>query len=435
MPLFLRECIGFDPKKFDANTYNKIATGKDIQTKEFLEDHQVSMDQGVFYATIEAMHTSPDYATRNFTRYSERALKNSLDSWTNPYNIPVIMYHNDYDGQMVGRITKAEMAESTILPGSKALLLTASIPNWESSDNVENGLLSTVSIGMDATDVRCSICGKDVSDEDCHHIRGREYDGQICYWDIYECTARELSFVIVPSDMYAKVIKFSRENFKSDNSSVASNGSGQHVYMLSSSKESKDSINENHKHIDKSHHLTEGVDTVEIKEAEAKISSLETANKALNGDKVALQESVDALNNDKIQLQESIKTLKEKAEEDKLAIAHEKELREAAEGKIEDLQKEVKNSLAESLEALRDKAGKPKIEKLAERSIDSLKDSIADLKAELAESAKKAEEEAKKLTESKGKVESQALKEDGSSLKNEANEAADSEIDASEFDL
>ena len=41
----------------------------------------------------------------------------------------------------------------------------------------------------------------------CEHIRGEEYNGKTCYWDFYKVMPKELSYVIVPSDAYAKNIK------------------------------------------------------------------------------------------------------------------------------------------------------------------------------------------------------------------------------------
>jgi chromosome segregation ATPase len=155
------------------------------------------------------------------------------------------------------------------------------------------------------------------------------------------------------------------------------------------------------------------INTLELKEAEQKIASLETANKALTGDKVSLQESIDSLNKEKIALQESVTGLKKELEESKLGVAHEKELREAAESKIEEMSKEVKVSLVESLTALREKAGKPALEKLEERSIDSLRDSISDLKAELKESEQKAADDknADNMKDAKGAAQNVSLQE------------------------
>lgn len=384
MPRDLNEHVG---SKAGRAVVSKEKGLTEAQVKIGAQDHP-------FLVKIEAMHS--DFITRNHTLYTLESIVNSCNSWTEPYEIPVILYHNDYDGEIVGRVKKAEVAESVRFPGNRCLLLTVAIPGWREQEMISSGLWNTVSIGARANKVRCSICGADLSEGDfCDHVRGEVYDGQVCAWRIEEWEAKEVSFVIVPSDKYAGVI---------------SADDGYHYEDSRGFKTLTDAANEsedNSSHIDiKEHEHPERKNKLDIKEAEQKISSLTTEIKALNGDKKTLQESIDSLNSEKVTLQESISELKAKAEEKELALSHEKELREAAENKVEGLEKEVKLSLAESLAALREKAGKAALEKLEERSIDSLRDSIADLKAELkAADTKEAEE---KIADSKGAVENPA---------------------------
>lgn len=448
MPIVLNEFVGFDPK----NPKESSRSQNIILPQHLTETQHEAQPDTYFTAKIEAIHA--DFGTRNFTRYTEDSIRKAVESWTNPYYAPVIMYHNDYDGQVIGRVMKAELAESTKMQG-RCLLLTASIPEWHSEEAIRNGILSTVSIGASATDVRCSICGAQLSEgEFCDHRRGEVYDGQTAYWDVHEWEAKEISFVIVPSDKYAGVIAYQTED-----SDYVSVGNGGQVQLKSAVHESEEAgkkteipVNIN---IQEQEHQAEGKITLDIKEAEAKISSLETANKALTGDKAALQESIDSLNGEKIKLQESVKSLKEAAEQKDLEVTHERELREAAEKKVADMEHEVKVSLAESLATLREKSGKPVIEKLEERSIDSLHDSIADIKAEIAvaeqaaekaaeekaEAEKKAAEEAAKLKEAeeikaeKGKVKPESLQESAASAGTEDPEEAVEGSEAEDFDL
>jgi chromosome segregation ATPase len=99
-----------------------------------------------------------------------------------------------------------------------------------------------------------------------------------------------------------------------------------------------------------------------------------------------LTEQITQLTNEKIQLQESEKALKEEINAKEALVTQEKQLREAQEEENKKLQEEVKNALVDKLTSLRESAGKPKMEKLNERSIESLRDSISDLEAELKES-------------------------------------------------
>ena len=417
MPIVLNEFVGFDPK----NPKESSRSQNIILPQNLTEMQHEAQPDTYFTAKIEAIHA--DFGTRNFTRYTEDSIRKAIESSTNLYYAPVIMYRSDYDGQVIGRVMKAELAESTKMQG-RCLLLTASIPDWHSEEGVRNGILSTVSIGASATDVRCSICGAQLSE-------GEVYDGQTAYWDVHEWEAKEISFVIVPSDKYAGVIAYQTED-----SDYVSIGNGGQVQLKSAVHESEETgkkteipVNIN---IQEQEHQAEGKITLDIKEAEAKISSLETANKALTGDKAALQESIDTLNGEKIKLQESVKSLKEAAEQKDLEVTHERELREAAEKKVADMEHEVKVSLAESLATLREKAGKPAIEKLEERSMDSLRDSIADLKAELKESAEQKQNE--EIKAEKGAVKPESLQESAAAVGEEEPEKAEEPV-AEDFDL
>lgn len=446
MPIVLNEFVGFDPK----NPKESSRSQNIILPQHLTETAHEAQPDTYFTAKIEAIHA--DFGTRNFTRYTEDSIRKAVESWTNPYYAPVIMYHNDYDGQVIGRVMKAELAESTKMQG-RCLLLTASIPDWHSEEGIRNGILSTVSIGASATDVRCSICGAQLSEgEFCDHRRGEVYDGQTAYWDVHEWEAKEISFVIVPSDKYAGVISYQTED-----SDYVAVGQGGQIRLGSDVHESEETGKKTEipVNIDIKKEHQEGMNNLDIKEAEAKISSLETANKALAGDKVTLQESIDTLNSEKVALQESVKSLKEAAEKKDLEVTHERELREAAEKKITDMEHEVKVSLAESLAALREKAGKPAVEKLEERSIDSLHDSIADIKAEIAvaeqsaekaaaekvEAEKKAAEEAAKLKEAeeikaeKGAVKPESLQESAATAGTEEPAKEVEEPEAEDFDL
>lgn len=186
-----REYLGFSPEDIKESIMTEAPA--EIEPKGILVD-------------IEAVHTFP-YATRNNTRYMEEALAQSVAGWTYPYNIPVITYHNDEDGEIVGRVLEARVGDSQRLPGTKALILTCDILDPDAQEKVKNGLFDTVSIGVRGDDVRCSICGQELNQGMCEHIRGEEYNGKTCYWDFYKVMPKELSYVIVPSDAYAKNIK------------------------------------------------------------------------------------------------------------------------------------------------------------------------------------------------------------------------------------
>ena len=153
---------------------------------------------------IEGIHS--DVLTINCTKYSEECLKKSIPYWTSPYEKAVIMHHNDEDGQIIGRVKKAEMINSK-RSGTPAINFTCNIGDENGIKGIKNGTLATVSIGAVAYDVRCSICGENVAICDCEHEKGHVYDGKLCYWTIEEMEPREVSYVILPSDKYAQTMK------------------------------------------------------------------------------------------------------------------------------------------------------------------------------------------------------------------------------------
>jgi hypothetical protein len=145
---------------------------------------------------MEAIHVG---RTANYTFYTEQGLKEGLESWTHPYNKPVLTHHDAHRGEPVGRILKAEFAEST-MSGRKGLIFTCEITDPEAVEKVLDGRYTTVSIGATTDKVTCNICGTDRTKEWCEHWRGEEYDGQMCHYNIGTTFGREVSYVNVPAD-------------------------------------------------------------------------------------------------------------------------------------------------------------------------------------------------------------------------------------------
>ena len=153
---------------------------------------------------IEGIHS--DVLTINCTQYSKKCLEKSIPYWTDPYEKAVIMHHNDEDGQIIGRVKKAEMIDSK-RSGTAAINFTCNIGDETGIKGIKNGTLSTVSIGAVAYDVRCSICGCNVAESVCEHKKGCTYDDELCYWIVEDMEPREVSYVILPSDKYAQTMK------------------------------------------------------------------------------------------------------------------------------------------------------------------------------------------------------------------------------------
>ena len=105
---------------------------------------------------VEGIHAFP-HATRNFTRYMPKCLKNSVPTWTHPYNRPLIKHHNEKNGKIIGRILNAEYKTKGTFSNTPALLFTVNVPGEDAKEDILNGTESTVSIGVIAHDVRCRI--------------------------------------------------------------------------------------------------------------------------------------------------------------------------------------------------------------------------------------------------------------------------------------
>lgn len=80
--------------------------------------------------------------------------------------------------------------------------------NAELIDEIEGGIKREVSIGCSVKNSVCSICGEGADSPKCGHVKGREYNGRICYMQLENPTdAYEWSFVAVPAQKNAGVVK------------------------------------------------------------------------------------------------------------------------------------------------------------------------------------------------------------------------------------
>lgn len=362
MALMIREYTG---DKFIKT--NEIKTPLNL-TEATIETNvsDEAIDPNSLMVEIEGIHAYP-HATRNFTRYMPKCLKNSISLWTTPYRRPLIKHHNEENGEIIGRICAAEYKTSKTLSGTPALVFTVNVPGEEAKKDVKNGILSTASIGVMAYDVRCSICGTHLEDGDeCEHERGREYTvngkKEVCYWDVYSMEPKELSYVIVPSDIYAKNTK---------------------IYPATNSR-NKPIIKEclNNKGVKK---MPNNDDLEkELKEAKDKIAKLEQDIKDLTEDKTNSENKISELTETNSKLAKQVADLNEaknKLEEEKLEEA---QLREGVENALAEAKKETREYMVHTLQAMRQAIGKEALadEMIKNRTVDSIKDSICDLKEE-----------------------------------------------------
>lgn len=336
------------------------------------------IDPNSIMVEIEGIHAAP-FATRNYTRYTPNCLKKSVASWTNPYRRPLIKHHNEEDGEIIGRICEAKYITKNTRSETPALLFTVNIPGEQAKADVKSGLLETTSIGVIAHSVKCSICGQELANgETCEHERGAIYNGETCYWDIHEMEAKELSYVIVPSDMYAKNID---------------------IYPATASNSKVKAFAES---LNQDLNLTKGDITdmpedlkVKLQESEAKVTALTQEVTELK--EVATQTSekiaeLEKTNSDLTTVKESLEQELEglKTEKDDLTqkMTEAAQMREGLEAQVAEVKAELKEALVQNFVTMREALGHSDVdvEAVKNRSEESIKDSISDLSKDFKES-------------------------------------------------
>ena len=82
----------------------------------------VKVDPKSIMVDIEGAHSN--VLTGNYTQYTPESLIASIPSWTDPYEKPCIMYHNEEDGKIIGRIKAVTCQQSDTRSDTPALLFT-----------------------------------------------------------------------------------------------------------------------------------------------------------------------------------------------------------------------------------------------------------------------------------------------------------------------
>ncbi len=387
MSLLLREYCGYNVD---------TSINASINFKESSNSALLAPSPDTLMVEVEGIHAYPFY-TRNHTRYMPDALKRSEKKWTTPYLRPLIKHHNDQNGEIIGRIYDARYTESTSVKNVGGLVFTVSVPDEKAAKDVESRILDTVSIGVEANDVRCSICGSHIIDakEGCPegHARGESYDGQVCCWDVYDIEPKELSYVIVPSDIYAmnrKVYRVKDANGRLNNKEAFNNP----TQGLKLKEETNNNVPNNGG-------TNPSMDEQKLKEAEAKVEELtikletlanvEQENEELKKQVADLQEKIQKALDDLKAKEEDLKAKEEELQvandtiqvsKEDLTIANQ-EKKEAERVGME-AQESYRSVLNDMINLYRNIFNKPELkeEELAQRSIDSISDSIKDFKEE-----------------------------------------------------
>ncbi|MFW6029009.1 MAG: hypothetical protein ACOCRO_02015 [Halanaerobiales bacterium] len=268
---------------------------------------------------IEAIH---EMTTANYTTYPAKSLRGSeaaktgAYSWTDPYEKPVLTHHNSYNGEPIGRVVGAEFKNSS-QAGPPTILLICEITDKDAIEKVNDGRYKTVSIGGRAGHAYCSICGHDWVEEGyCEHWPGNEYeikDGkkETAHLIMEDLIFDEVSFVNVPADKYAMIIKQAKDE---DNSSVvnsADNNTSNQLIIEGIFKNSKGGYRMTLE--EKVQILEEKVETKEgkIEVLEGKIGNLESDNKEIQEKLDNANEKVEVLEGEKELLESEVEDLTE----------------------------------------------------------------------------------------------------------------------------
>ena len=385
MSIIIKEYLSY-------NLYNKTGDGTHITEGVPAVVQNIPKDSVM--VDIEGLHVG---ATRNFTRYMKQGMINSVPTWTKPYLKPLIMHHNEENGKTIGRIYHVEYTEKGPISGIGSLNFTTNIPDKEGKEQVEDGRLMTVSVGIVGRDVRCSICGHNIAKEGpCEeHLKGQSYDGEVCYWDIYEFEGKELSYVIVPSDMYARNIRVYRPDDNIDSSFYFKEKYGNEVDMMSNDKDpkemKKDELLEAYQslkeQLDNLNQEKSNLDT-QIQEANQKIKDLEDQNeKSASNDSKAqeLQTQLQEAQNSIKDLEQKIQSKDQELETKGSELQEQKNLKEAAENEAIKATEKARKELVEHYKLLRKLTNKSEVdeEKIKERTEESLRGAVLDLQEEL----------------------------------------------------
>lgn len=385
---------------------------------------QTYIDENSLMVDIEAIHS---IVTRNNTLYTPQCIKDSIPYWTAPYERPVIMHHNERDGVIIGRVKSANYIENSERSGTAALELVVNIGDEEGKKGIKNGTLATVSIGAIAHDIKCSICGQNLVEEGlCEHDKGEIYNGKKCYWIVNKIEPKEVSYVIVPSDIYAhntrvydavkknrnNEVKESMENIFADlilesgladalteskkeevkegaqineevkpDAKVEKSEIKEEPKAEEGEKEGESEVKEEPKKEEKESKEEEPKEKEEAKEDDKEVKKEKEEEKKEEEDKEPKEDKSKELEEENKALKKQIADLEAKVEKLTRAVENEKTLKESAEAELLSFRTAKKKSLVETINSLRTQLSLPQenVETLIESSEESLNLTIKSL--------------------------------------------------------
>jgi len=229
--------------------------------KKLLQDASYVSNNSPLMIKIAATHSG--IITRNNGFYMPDKMNDGAVTFVQNYNKPVLLNHNTYDGDPVGRIVHASyvdtstgvtkkdaylkdfvdphtsfetkvdlidriindgMLDDPTYEGVGYIELTAAITDQNAIQKIADNRYLTVSIGAETDAAVCSICKEDWAEtgEMCDHVPGEEYDGKKAFVIAGNLFYDEVSFVSTPADPHAKIVQISGTDGQfQDNKSIA----------------------------------------------------------------------------------------------------------------------------------------------------------------------------------------------------------------------
>lgn len=144
---------------------------------------------------------------RDLERFSDQCLEQLAKLYPGK---PVLLDHSWSAKNQTARVYAAAVEPIPGTEDGKRLVLRCYMLRSEDTqtaiDALEAGIRKECSVGCAVGKTTCSVCSQDIYS--CQHIRGREYDGKMCYVILDEAAdAYEVSLVAVPAQPGAGVVK------------------------------------------------------------------------------------------------------------------------------------------------------------------------------------------------------------------------------------
>ena len=353
---------------------------------------------GPVIANLAAIHAG---TTKNDTVYGADKLrgndedKTGVASWTHPYQKPVLTHHNKHSDP-IGRVEEAKYVSGT----KPFIKLKVKVSEEEAAQKVLDGRYDTVSIGAETDSAICSICGTDIVQEGfCGHMKGKSYEGETARWILGNLWFNEVSYVNVPADDQASTLSTELVNESAGEQVIDKLGDGTAVLIVVPEEADKPLSNESAQNIEESNKGTNQAQkgATELpedkKNKELTMEELQSKVETLTEDKEDLETKVEELTEELEEANEKVDEHNEKVEELK---TEKQDLAEEKSKLLDDINEqadELHRSLAERIVDMRVVLGKPikeeeredEVTKYAERSSDSLNDTMSDLVLEYRE--------------------------------------------------